>query len=95
MNRVLADVMSRPLTWNLVISNVPGPPIPVYLLGRELLALHPFVALSPQGHAISIGVLSYNGTMFFGLVGDRDRLADLDSLSGFIDEALAEQLESL
>ena len=92
MNRVLAEVMSRPLTWNLVISNVPGPPIPVYLLGRKLEAIHPFVPLSPQGHAISIGVLSYDGGLFFGLVGDRVKLGDIELMPGFIDEAIAEHL---
>jgi hypothetical protein len=83
--------MPQRIAWNLVISNVPGPPMPVYLLGRRLDAIHPFVALSPQGRALSIGVISYAGALLFGLVGDRDRLADLDLMSGFIDEAVAEQ----
>ena len=84
-------VMPQRIAWNLVISNVPGPPMPVYLLGRRLEAIHPFVALSPQGKALSIGVISYDGALLFGLAGDRDRLADLDLMSDFIDEALAEQ----
>jgi diacylglycerol O-acyltransferase len=102
LNRVLAQmnaalspvgrVMPQRLPWNLVISNVPGPPMPVYLLGRRLEAIHPFVALSPQKRALSIGVISYDGSLFFGLVGDRDLLPDLDSLSELIDEALGEQL---
>lgn len=79
------------LPWNLVISNVPGPPMPVYLLGSRLEAIHPFVALSPQRRALSIGVISYDGGMMFGLAGDRDALADLDLMGGFIDGALAEQ----
>jgi len=74
-----------------VISNVPGPPMPVYLLGRRLQAVHPFVALSPQKRALSIGVISYDGNMMFGLVGDRDRLPDLDRMSEFLDAALDEQ----
>jgi diacylglycerol O-acyltransferase len=103
VNRVLGQVSSAAMTpvsrvtgerlpWNLVISNVPGPPMPVYLLGRRLEAIHPFVALSPQRRALSIGVISYDGELMFGLVGDRDRLGDLDLMSGFIDDALAEQL---
>jgi len=94
MNSALAPVtgvMPQRLPWNLVISNVPGPPMPVYLLGRRLQAVHPFVALSPQKRALSIGVISYDGNMMFGLVGDRDRLPDLDRMSEFLDAALDEQ----
>jgi diacylglycerol O-acyltransferase len=74
-----------------VVSNVPGPQVPFYLLGREIEAIYPFVPLSPQGHALSIGVLSYNGRVFFGLAGDRDVLADIDALAADVDEAIAEQ----
>jgi diacylglycerol O-acyltransferase / wax synthase len=91
INRVLADVMARPLTWNLVVSNVPGPQIPFYLLGRRMLEVYPFVPLSPQNHALSIGVLSYDGGVFFGLAGDRDEVSDLDDLAAAFDAALAEQ----
>ncbi len=69
INRLLAEAISRPLTWNLVISNVPGPQMPFYLLGRRLLEVYPCVPLSPQGHALSIGVVSYDGGVFFGLTG--------------------------
>jgi diacylglycerol O-acyltransferase / wax synthase len=77
---------------NLVISNVPGPQVPVYLLGRRLAAVHPFVPLSPQGHAPAIGVLCYDGGVFLGLVGDRDVLADMDNLVNDLEASLAEQL---
>lgn len=83
-------VIPQRIPWNLVISNVPGPPMPVYLLGRPMVAIHPYVPLSPQRRALSIGVISYDGGIFFGLVGDRDRLADIDLIPGFIDAALAE-----
>ena len=56
--------------------------MPVYLLGRRLESIHPFVPLSPQRRALSIGVISYDGGLYFGLVGDRDRMADLDELAG-------------
>jgi WS/DGAT/MGAT family acyltransferase len=91
INRVLADVIARPLSWNLVISNVPGPQMPLYLLGRMLEAIHPFVPLSPQNHALSIGVLSYDGSVCFGLAGDRDVISDIDALVGDLEAALAEQ----
>jgi WS/DGAT/MGAT family acyltransferase len=97
MSRVLGSVgeaigqvpgTPQRLPWNLVISNVPGPPMPVYLLGRQLRSIHPFVALSPQRRALSIGVISYDGGLHFGLVGDRDLLPDLDHLAGLIEDEL-------
>ncbi len=91
INRVLSMAISRPLTWNLVISNVPGPQVPFYLLGRRMREVYPFVPLSPQGHALSIGVVSYDGGVFFGLAGDRDELADIDELVASIERAITEQ----
>ena len=94
INRVLAGAISRPLNWNLAVSNVPGPQVPFYLLGRQIDAIYPFVPLSPQGHALSIGVLSYNGGVFFGLAGDRDVMADLDSLAEDLALAVDEQVRA-
>jgi WS/DGAT/MGAT family acyltransferase len=91
INRVLAGAISRPLAFNLVVSNVPGPQMPFYLLGRKLEAIYPFVPLSPQNHALSIGVLSYDGGVFFGLTGDRDLLSDLELFAADLEAALAEQ----
>jgi diacylglycerol O-acyltransferase len=88
---VLSSAMSRPLVFNLVVSNVPGPQQPLYLLGRRLLEIYPFVPLSPQNHALSIGLVSYDGRVFFGLAGDRDAVPDLDRLATAIREALREQ----
>ena len=83
--------MARPRVFNLVVSNVPGPQMPFYLLGRRMREVYPFVPLSPQGHALSIGVMSYDGGVYFGLVGDRRAVADIDDLATALDEALAEQ----
>jgi WS/DGAT/MGAT family acyltransferase len=91
INRVLAGAISRPLAFNLVVSNVPGPQMPFYLLGSRIEAIYPFVPLSPQNHALSIGVLSYDGGVFFGLAGDRDLLADLDDFAADLEAALDEQ----
>jgi diacylglycerol O-acyltransferase / wax synthase len=92
INRVLAGAMARPLAWNLVVSNVPGPQMPFYLLGRRVREVYPFVPLSPQGHALAIGVISFDGGVFFGLVGDRGVIADMDEVAADLDAALAEQL---
>lgn len=94
INRVLAGAIARPLNWNLVVSNVPGPQVPFYLLGRRIEAIYPFVPLSPQGHALSIGVLSYDGGVFFGLAGDRDALHDIEALASDLALALDEQIRA-
>ena len=91
VNRVLADAISRPLSWNLTVSNVPGPQVPFYVLGNRIEAIYPFVPLSPQHHALSVGVLSYDGGVFFGLTGDRDLFTDIDALAAELEAALAEQ----
>jgi WS/DGAT/MGAT family acyltransferase len=91
INRLLAETMARPLTWNLVVSNVPGPQMPFYLLGRRLREVYPFVPLSPQRRALSVGVVSYDGGVFFGLAGDRDVISDIDRLADSLESTLAEQ----
>jgi WS/DGAT/MGAT family acyltransferase len=91
LNRLLSSAMARPLIFNLVVSNVPGPQQPLYLLGRRIREIYPFVPLSPQHHALSIGMISYDGRIFFGLAGDRDTLPDLDNLADALAEALREQ----
>ena len=65
--------------------------MPFYLLGRRMLEVYPFVPLSPQHHALSIGGVSYDGGVFFGLAGDRRAVADIDELERCLEEALAEQ----
>ena len=94
INRVLADVISRQLNWNLVVSNVPGPQMPFYLLGRRMVEVYPVVPLSPQQHALSIGVVSYDGGVFFGVTADRNLFADIDEVAADLEAALAEQLSA-
>ena len=60
--------------FNLVVTNVPGPQRPLYLLGRELQAVYPMVPLA-QNTALGIAIMSYNGQLDFGLVSDYDALA--------------------
>ena len=91
LNRLLSSAMARPLIFNLVVSNVPGPQRPLYLLGRKIREIYPFVPLSPQNHALSIGMISYDGRIYFGLAGDRDTVPDLDDLATALREALREQ----
>jgi WS/DGAT/MGAT family acyltransferase len=66
--------------FNLVVTNVPGPQFPLYLLGCELREIYPMVPLA-KGQALGVAIMSYNGRMNFGLVGDWDALPDLDDLA--------------
>ena len=74
--------------FNLLVTNVPGPQFPLYVLGREMLEAYP-VAFLPQHHALAIAIMSYNGQMNFGLLGDFDALPDIDAIGDSIAEELA------
>jgi diacylglycerol O-acyltransferase / wax synthase len=75
--------------FNLIVTNVPGPQFPLYLLGREMEEIVP-VAFLPENHALAIAIMSYNGKVDFGLLADFDALPDLDALAGHLEESLAE-----
>ena len=72
-----------------VTTNVPGPRSPLYVLGRPMTALYPYV---PIGNAvrISIAILSYLDSVSFGVTTDYESVPDLDVLATGIDRALAE-----
>ena len=78
-----ARLQQRQRFVNVVVTNVPGPQQPLYLLGRRLLALYPVVPLAGR-QALGVAVMSYDGKLGFGLLGDYDALADLDVLAGFL-----------
>lgn len=78
--------------FNLVITNVPGPQFPLYVLGREMEAIFPLVPLARR-QALCIGIMSYNGQVNFGLIGDYDAMADLESFGLDLEHALAEARE--
>ncbi len=84
-----ARLQARQRLFNLVVTNVPGPQRPLYLLGRELEAVYPMVPLA-QNTALGIAIMSYNGQLNFGLTGDFDALADLETLVVDLHSALAE-----
>jgi WS/DGAT/MGAT family acyltransferase len=77
--------------FNLLVTNVPGPQFPLYVLGREMLEAYP-VAFLPQHHALAIAIMSYNGQMNFGLLGDFDALPDIDAIGQNIAEELSRLL---
>ncbi|BDG05092.1 diacylglycerol O-acyltransferase [Anaeromyxobacter oryzae] len=75
--------------FNLVVSNIPGPPAARWLLGRRLAACHPAIPLA-RGQSLSVGLFSYAGTIGVGLLGGAERERDLAVLSAAIPAALAE-----
>jgi hypothetical protein len=77
--------------FNLIVTNVPGPQFPLYVLGREMLRAIP-VAFLPEKHALAIAIMSYNGGIDFGLLADYDALPDLDLVATGLVESLAELL---
>jgi WS/DGAT/MGAT family acyltransferase len=79
--------------FNLVVTNVPGPQVPLYAVGARMRETYPVVPLA-AGQALAIGITSYDGGVFYGLNGDRDALPDLDVVAHTIDEALDELLAS-
>jgi diacylglycerol O-acyltransferase / wax synthase len=88
-----ARLMSRQRFFNLVVTNVPGPQFPLYLLGRRMLDPFPMVPLA-KNQALGVAILSYDGRINFGLVGDYDLLWDLDEFALDVESALAELAEA-
>jgi WS/DGAT/MGAT family acyltransferase len=74
--------------FNLVVTNVPGPQFPLYLMGRRLRALYPVVPITGR-QALGVAVMSYDGRLGFGLLADYDALADVDVLATELREAIA------
>jgi diacylglycerol O-acyltransferase / wax synthase len=75
--------------FNVVVTNVPGPQFPLYLMGRQMIDPFPMVPLV-RGQGLGIALMSYNGRLDVGLVGDYDLIWDIDELAEDVREALAE-----
>jgi hypothetical protein len=88
-----ARLQARQRLFNLVVTNVPGPQFPLYLLGRELQAIYPMVPLA-ENTALGIAILSYNGQLNFGLVADYDALADVEVLADELGASIEEQAQA-
>jgi diacylglycerol O-acyltransferase / wax synthase len=78
--------------FNLIVTNVPGPQFPLYLLGREMLEIVP-IAFLPENHALAVAIMSYNGKVDFGLLGDYDAMPDIEEFGTMLEESLAELLK--
>jgi WS/DGAT/MGAT family acyltransferase len=79
--------------FNLIVTNIPGPQMPLYVLGHQLEDLFP-IAFLPANHALAIAIMSYNGRIEYGLLGDYDALPDIDVIAEGLDDALAELLDT-
>jgi WS/DGAT/MGAT family acyltransferase len=84
-----ARLQARQRLFNLVVTNVPGPQMPLYVLGRRLEAMYPMVPLA-ENTALGIAIISYNGTINFGLNGDYDTLSDIETLADELRSAIEE-----
>jgi diacylglycerol O-acyltransferase / wax synthase len=82
-------VMARQRFFNVVVTNVPGPQMPLYLAGKRMIDTFPMVPLA-KNQALGIALLSYDGRINFGLVGDWDLMWDLDDFAEDVRESLAE-----
>jgi diacylglycerol O-acyltransferase / wax synthase len=82
-------VVMRQRLFNLVVTNVPGPQVPLYMMGREMHEIFPMVPLAPN-QGLGVAIMSYNGRISFGLVGDYEVMADIDQLAHDFQASLAE-----
>jgi WS/DGAT/MGAT family acyltransferase len=89
-NMKMAD-RHRPI-FNVTISNVPGPPFPLYSAGARMIAMYPMGPIA-DGGALNITVMSYMDTMNFGLVACADTIPNVENIARYLDEALDELLK--
>src|SRR4051812_29897459 len=79
--------------FNVTISNVPGPNFPLYSAGAQMSAMYPMGPIA-EGAALNMTVMSYMGHVFFGLVGDREALPDVQRIADYVDDAMGELMKA-
>jgi WS/DGAT/MGAT family acyltransferase len=87
---LIGRAMGSVRAFNIVVSNVPGPPQPLYMHGIRATAIHPVAPLNPANQGLNVGILSYNGRVCFGLLADRDLDPSLRVATEGLHAALAE-----
>jgi WS/DGAT/MGAT family acyltransferase len=92
LQRAASHLVASPHAFNLVVSNIPGPAQPLYMMGCELTHAYPVVPLA-EGHALSIGMTTVQSAACLGLYADRETLPDVDRLAGHVDSAIDELLD--
>jgi diacylglycerol O-acyltransferase len=88
-----ARLQSRQRFFNLVVTNIPGPQFPLYLMGRRMERVFPMVPLA-KNQGVCIGIMSYDGQVNFGLIGDYDGMPDLNDLARDLEDSIAELIEA-
>jgi diacylglycerol O-acyltransferase len=91
VQHTLSRFIASPRTFNLVVSNIPGPAQPLYMLGCPLQSTYPIVPLADR-HALSVGMTTVRDLACFGIYADRETLPHADELASDIDEAITELL---
>ena len=86
-------LLHRVPPFNLTISNVPGPNVPVYLCGAQLIAHYP-VSVITDGQGLNITVIGYLGKLHFGLTSCRELVPDIEAMASYLAEELAVLLEA-
>jgi WS/DGAT/MGAT family acyltransferase len=84
----LTQLVSRQIPMNLVITNIPGPPVPLFLLGAKVLRTYPYVEVIDD-EGLTIAVVSYESQLFFGITSDRDVIPDLADVAAGIERGFA------
>jgi hypothetical protein len=87
---LLARALGTVRAFNLVVSNIPGPQLPFYLSGVRMRQVYPVVPLNPGNQCLSVGILSYDGTVCFGLLADRDLDPPLSTAADALHQVLSE-----
>jgi WS/DGAT/MGAT family acyltransferase len=93
LQHIVSRLMASRRAFNLVVSNIPGPREPLYMLGCELEEVYPVVPLADR-HAISIGLTTVGKGAFFGIYADPEALPDVELVATFIDESIDELISS-
>jgi WS/DGAT/MGAT family acyltransferase len=88
-----ARLQARQRFFNLVVTNIPGPQFPLYLMGRRMERVFPMVPLA-KNQGVCVGIMSYDGQVNFGLIGDYDGMPDLDQLAGHLEASIGELIEA-
>jgi hypothetical protein len=91
VQQALSRLIASPRAFNLVVSNIPGPTVPMYILGCPLQAVYPMVPLADH-HAVSVGMITIHDQACFGIYADRQALPDVHMLAQDVDDAITELL---